>query len=241
MPADAARRRLIAVRGGAHHPMFKIEAAWLADQITQFGSADLSPLIHVGSSDLRFRTEIQPWLHEFLEVPLANHGVRIVNFDRKDGEGIDVHGDIMDDETVARLKALRPFSLLCANILEHVADPGLFARRCLDLLPRSGILFVTVPRSYPQHADPIDTMFRPTPEEVCRLFSGTEVIATDIIDVGSYRDDLRRRPWIVFRFLRLLFPFLSLARWRNTAAKLYWLVRPYQVTCVVLRKTSDAT
>jgi hypothetical protein len=36
------------------------------------------------------------------------------------------------------------------------------AHHCLDLLSIGGLIFVTVPLSYPYHRDPIDTMFRPT-------------------------------------------------------------------------------
>lgn len=216
--------------------MFDAEAAWLQHEMARFAPGELSPLVHLGSSDATFRKTTQPWIHERIERPLVDAGVRLVTLDLKVGEGIDIAGDIFDDSVMARLRALAPRALLCANILEHVADPRALASRCLDLLPPSGLLFVTVPRSYPHHADPIDTLFRPTPAEVHALFPGTELVASAVIEPGSYRDDVARRPWILFRFVRLLAPFLSLSRWKRTAAKLYWLVHPYRVTCVVLRK-----
>ena len=42
------------------------------------------------------------------------------------------------------------------------------AHHCLDLLPIGGLIFVTVPLSYPYHRDPIDTMFRPSLAELGR-------------------------------------------------------------------------
>lgn len=216
--------------------MFSAEAAWLQREMSRFGPEALSPLLHLGSSDTTFRMVTQPWIHERIERPLRQAGTRIVNVDLKPAEGVDIVGDILDDRVIARLRALAPRAILCANVLEHVADPRAFARRCLDVLPPSGLIFITVPRSYPHHADPIDTMFRPSPGDVHALFPGTDLVRAEIIAPGSYRDDLRRRPWIVLRFLRLLAPFLSLARWRRTASKLYWVFKPYEVSCVVLRK-----
>jgi len=37
-------------------------------------------------------------------------------------------------------------------------------------LPADGYLVVSVPHSYPFHADPIDTLFRPAPDEVVTMF-----------------------------------------------------------------------
>lgn len=216
--------------------MFDVEAAWLQHEMARFAPAELSPLVHLGSSDASFRKATQPWIHQRIEQPLIDAGVRLITLDLKVGDGIDIAGDIFDDAVMARLRALAPRAILCANILEHVANPRALASRCLDLLPPAGLLFVTVPRSYPHHADPIDTLFRPTPAEVHSLFPGTNLITSAVIEPGSYRDDVARRPWILLRFVRLLAPFLSLPRWKRTAAKLYWLVHPYQVTCVVLRK-----
>lgn len=220
--------------------MFQAEARWLAREMARVDAAALSPLLHLGSSDRRFREERQPWIHAELERPLAARGVTIVNADLKAADGVDVVGDIFDAATFERLRAMGFKALLCANILEHVVDPGVFARRCLEIVAADGIIVVTVPRSYPHHADPIDTMFRPSPDEVHALFPGTRVLAAETIETGSYRDVLRRKPWRILYFARLLAPFLSMRRWRRTRARLHWLFNPYLVTCVVLRKEAGA-
>ena len=107
------------------------------------------------------------------------------------------------------------------------------------LVRPGGIIVVTVPRSYPHHADPIDTLYRPTPEEAAALFPQTALVAAEIIDVGlSYRDEIRRRPWLLLRpLLRLPVPFLGLAKWRNSMVKPYWLFHNYRVSAAVLRRT----
>jgi len=219
--------------------MFEAEARWLAREMERIDAAALSPLLHLGSSDRHFREVRQPWIHAELERPLAARGIALVNADLKAADGVDVVGDIFDAATFERLQSTGFKALLCANILEHVVDPRAFALRCLELVAADGIIMITVPRSYPHHADPIDTMFRPSPAEVHALFPGTRIVAAEVIETGSYRDVLRRKPWRVLYFARLLAPFLSLARWRRTVARTHWLFHPYHVTCVVLRKQPD--
>jgi hypothetical protein len=216
--------------------MFEAEARWLAREMARLDAAALSPLLHLGSSDRQFRERRQPWIHAELERPLAARSIRIVNADLKAADGVDVVGDIFDAAVFERLRAMGFKALLCANILEHVVDPRAFARRCLEIVAAGGIIAVTVPRSYPHHADPIDTMFRPSPEEVHALFPGTRMLVAETIATGSYRDVLRRKPWRILHFARLLVPFLSMRRWRRARARLHWLFNPYLVTCVVLLK-----
>ncbi len=50
------------------------------------------------------------------------------------------------------------------------------------------ILLVTGPYQFPYHEDPIDTMFRPTPEELRHEFSGLQYIQGEIVKCGRYRD-----------------------------------------------------
>jgi hypothetical protein len=119
-----------------------------------------------------------------------------------------------------------------------VREPGRLARHCLKLLDAGGLVFVTVPFSYPHHADPIDTMYRPSLEELALLFAGAHLREARILDTGlSYRDAVRARPWLLLRHLaRLPLPFLSPVRWHRSMAKLYWLAAPYRISCAVLEK-----
>ncbi|MGE0746198.1 MAG: hypothetical protein AB7K86_13160 [Rhodospirillales bacterium] len=220
--------------------MFAQEAAWIAAALARLPAARLSPLLNLGSSDRAFREVQQPWIARELFAPLAARGVRVVHSDLKEGEGIDVSGDVFDDAVFQALKAQRFGALLCCNILEHVTGPEGLARRCEDLVATGGIIVVTVPRSYPHHRDPIDTMFRPAPAGVAALFARCRVIESAVIEPGSYRDEVRRRPWILLRHVfRAPFPFVGYPRWKLSMKKLYWLVHPYQVTCVVLERAPD--
>jgi Methyltransferase domain len=218
--------------------MFEAEARWLTTALEGFAPERLSPLLNLGSSTLIFREQIQPWTEETLFRPLRARGVEIVHVDMRDEPGIDVRADLTDPSDLPRLQALGPRAILCCNLLEHVPEPGRLARHCLDILPSGGLAFVTVPFSYPYHRDPIDTMYRPSPAELAALFGGAELVTSAVIGAGrSYRDDVRRRPWILLRQIaRLPFPFVSVARWRRSMAKLYWLVAEYRITCAVFEK-----
>ena len=198
-------------------------------------------MLNVGSSTREYREEIQPWIQNTLIGPLQRRGVNVVHSDVRDGDGIDVKANILHDVDFRRLKSLGVKSVLCCNMLEHVPDPKDLALRCLNLVPRGGYIVVTVPHSYPHHRDPIDTMFRPRPDEVISLFQDVEVVEQELLTVGSYRNHVKQRPWIIFRHVfRFPFPFVHFDRWKRSMRKLYWLANPYLQSCVILRKSNDS-
>ncbi|MDP1632882.1 MAG: hypothetical protein Q8L66_15805 [Caulobacter sp.] len=216
--------------------MFAREAAWIAAELSDLDAAGMSPMLNVGGSTLAFRTREQPWIHNELIAPLEARGVRIVHLDMKEAEGVDIAADILSDDGFDRAAAVGARALLLCNILEHVLDPETLAARAMALVQPGGLVVVTVPHSYPYHRDPIDTLFRPTPEEVAALFPGATIEKATILPCGSYRDNVRARPWILLRpLLRFPFPFLGWDKWKRSMGKLYWLVHPYEITCVILR------
>ena len=218
--------------------MFEAEACWLRRALEAFPPERLSPLLNLGSSSAVVREAIQPWIDAEVFCPLRTRGVQTVHVDMRELPGVDVRADLTDVIDVERLSTLRPNALLCCNLLEHVLEPKQLARHCLDLLPVGGLVFVTVPFSYPYHRDPIDSMYRPSPSELSQLFAGARMLDGTILGAGvSYRDTVRERPWILLRHLwRFPVPFLSLDRWKRSMTRLYWLVAEYRITCAVFEK-----
>jgi hypothetical protein len=218
--------------------MFETEARWLDAALDRYAADRLSPLLNLGSSTAAFREQTQPWTEQSLFRPLRDRGVEIVHVDTRDEAGIDLRADLTDPADLPQLFALRPRALLCCNLLEHVPEPDRLARHCLDILPISGLVFVTAPFSYPYHRDPIDTMYRPSPADLEALFVGARLLDAAIIGAGmSYRDNVRRRPWILLRHVaRFPAPFVSLEKWKRSMAKLYWLAAEYRITCAVFEK-----
>jgi hypothetical protein len=218
--------------------MFEAEARWLNRALDTYPVERLSPLLNLGSSDRAFRETTQPWIEGELLRPLRLRGVAVRHVDRRAAPGVDITADLTDAGDVARLRPLAPKAVLCCNLLEHIAARQSLATHVLDLLGPGGLIFVTVPYSYPHHADPIDTMFRPSPDELAALFAGARLREGRILGAGrSYRDEVRRRPWLLLRHVaRLPVPFLSFERWRRSMAKLYWLGAEYRITCAVFEK-----
>jgi len=219
--------------------MFEAEACWLRHALEAFPPERLSPLLNLGSSSAMVRKAIQPWIDAEVFCPLRDRGVETVHVDMRELPGVDVRADLTDAADVERLSALQPNALLCSNLLEHVLEPRQLARHCLDLLPRGGLAFVTVPFSYPYHRDPIDTLYRPSLAELSELFGSARMLDGTILGAGvSYRDAVRERPWILLRHVwRFPVPFLSFERWKRSMARLYWLVAEYRITCAVFEKS----
>lgn len=218
--------------------MQEVEAKWIEETLRAFPAEELSPILDIGSQTLAFRTQEKPYIQNDLFAPLMARGISIIHSDLQEGEGIDLSANLLEEEGFKQIKATAPRTIFCNNVLEHVLDPAEFANRCFALLPPGGRLIITVPRSYPHHRDPIDTMFRPTPEDIHALIDApAEILASEIIETGSYRDNLRKRPWIIYRqIIRLPFPFLGWTKWKRSMKKFYWMVWPYRQSCVVIQK-----
>lgn len=217
--------------------MFEAEAAWLERHLRERDAAELSPLLNIGSSTSQFREVEQPWTERRLFAPLRARGIRLIHLDAREGPGIDIRADIFDPTDQAKIRSLGVRSILLCNILEHVRDPGGLARICLDIVGPGGLVFVTAPYSYPHHRDPIDTMYRPSPEALSELFRPARMLTGEIIDVGeSYLGQIKRRPWLLLRHIsRFPFPFIHFEGWKRSMRKLYWLTHPYLVTGAVFR------
>jgi hypothetical protein len=214
--------------GAIEIAMFEAEACWLRRALDVFPPERLSPALNLGSSSAAVREIVQPWIDAEVFCPLRVRGVEVIHVDMRELPGVDVQANLTDAADVCRLRSLKPNALLCCNLLEHVPD----------LLPTGGLVFVTVPFSYPYHRDPIDTMYRPGPTELAELFAGARLLESMILGAGvSYRNAVKERPWILLRHVwRFPVPFLSFERWKRSMARLYWLVAEYRITCAVFEK-----
>jgi hypothetical protein len=218
--------------------MMKCDATWLAESLARLPNETLSPILNLGSSTRHFREVEQPHIHEIVFAPLDARGVAVIHTDIKADDGVDLVCDLMSDEGLAAIQARAPKALVCTHMLEHVPNAAMMAQRMLAAMPAGGLLFVSVPSSYHQHNDPIDTMFRPSPQELASLFPGTDVLDARELEGDYYWIYVRKRPFTLFfrHFFRFWFPFLGFAKWKRSMGKLYWLFYPYKVSAVALRK-----
>jgi len=160
------------------------EARWFYARLARMPAERLSPMLNVGSQTLHFRRFAQPWIERYIFQPLQQRGVKVVHTDIRAGVGVDIVGDLMDAEFIERLRLYGFQSVFCSNLLEHVPQPKLLAERLVSILPLGGLLFVSCPRAFPYHPDPIDTGLRPDVEQLANLFPQTRLVVGEIVDCG---------------------------------------------------------
>lgn len=217
--------------------MLPEEAQWLGREILALDRERAFPLLDIGSSTDHFRKVEQPFIDELIFRPIREAGGQIVHSDFLNLPGVDLVGDLTDPNFQQRLRSMRFGSVLCNNLMEHLTNREEIARILVEILPPGGHLIVSVPYRYPYHAGPIDTGYRPTPQQLAELFGGMETIKGEVVPSHTYWEDIGRDPlYLAGRFFRLLFPFYNPRGWLTVASHIPWLGRRFEVSCVVLRK-----
>lgn len=226
----------------ARPAMLRNEAAWLRAELARLSKDTLDPMLSIGSGSEFARKILQPYIEEFIFTPLESRGVRVLHHEHRPGRGIDVSGDLGDPAVIAFLTGLGVRSVLCCNVLEHLSDRAGMAKALAALVGPDGQLLITVPRRFPYHPDPIDTMYRPSVEELAREFptlqleQGAEVRCGALVrylrDTGSLGRSLRNG----LRAMRARDRDTSVAVTERSSigALLPYIFRSTSVTCVSL-------
>lgn len=209
--------------------MFPKEATWFYDKINKINASEVFPLLNIGSSTGYFRTVMQPYIESELFKPLRDQGRLVIHSDMKEADGVDIVGDISSEAVINKLNNLNIKSILCSHLLEHVEYPKVVAEDMMRLLPVGGYIFVSCPFRYPYHPDPIDTMLRPTANELASHFPGMEIVESVTISGGTYGKFDSSIIRNIFELIRLLMPFYKPNRW-------LWHFKETSATCVILRK-----
>lgn len=164
--------------------MFLEEALWVRSVLDEFGPAPGQTVLDLGSSTEEFRRLRQPYIDFHIFRPLRRRGVSIVHVDARAADGVDV---VLDLTAPGSLNGALPpaHAVVATNLLEHVTDRKLAARRFAELTLPGGLLIVTAPHVYRFHADPIDTMYRPTHTELEALWPRFDVLRSETFDVAE--------------------------------------------------------
>lgn len=219
--------------------MFLNEAHWILNEIENISKSEIVfPILNIGSSTLSARNAsgMQKMLYDQLEVI-----GKIIHVDIQSGEGVDMVGDLMDESFIQKLQAVEFNMILCSNLLEHVVDPDRICDSLLQISKPGGYLIITIPFRYPYHYDPIDTMLRPTPEKLYKMFPSTDLISKSIIaDDRTYFDMLKKNKKLSRLILfRSLLPFYKPKMWWNTVRYLPSMFKKFQVSCIVIKKNDE--
>jgi len=218
--------------------MFEAEAIRLREILLAQG--DVSPLLNLGSSTRVFREETKPHIERELLAPLRAAGIEVVHSDLKQDDGVDVAGDILDPAVRDDLGARGFGALLIANMLEHVRDRAAVAAACEEIVGPGGLILATVPRSFPYHADPIDSGYRPAPAQLAGLFRRSDTLLTEEVRGLTYKEEIASHNSSFGRELGRTFAFalVSAARPKSFRARLSrwrWYRRPYAVSLALVQ------
>lgn len=200
--------------------------------------------VNLGAGDQVKLDNTKPWIKCEIWSPLAELGIPVIHTDIRRFAGIDKTldlGDLNLEQSIIDLcKGKKPMLFLC-NVLEHL-PPDVF-KNVVAKIPEvvknhNGMLICSVPYQYPYHADPIDNGFRPSPEELSSALemSGDFCVSKcESVEAGSFynevlgMDRLKR----IRVFLRPLWLFCGVKRYRERVARLAFLFKPYSVTILV--------
>lgn len=212
--------------------MLEQEAIYIKTLITKY--LNDNNCLNIGASDLS-HSKKQPWIKENIHDSIESLGGRIISLDIKNAPGVDIVGDIADPRLIERLGKYDFSAVFCFNVLEHVNDRENFVRLLSDLVPKKSYLFVSVPKEYPYHPDPIDTLYRPSVECLIDSFKGLKFVegVTVVQDTASSKLSYLSKFKV---FFRLLLPFYQFNRWKGIISKVFWVRSNYSVTVAVFKK-----
>ncbi|HYI49250.1 MAG TPA: hypothetical protein VEX35_12385 [Allosphingosinicella sp.] len=221
--------------------MFEAEAIRLREIL--LAREGVSPLLNLGSSTRAFREHDKPHIQRELFAPLAEAGIAVFHSDLKQGDGVDLAGDILDPAVREALKTRGFRAILIANMLEHVRDRAAVTAACEEILGEGGLILATVPSSFPYHADPIDTGYRPRPAALAAAFTGSRALLTEEIAGRTYKEDMQAKGSGFWRELgrTALFGLIFFARPRSFAARAHrwlWYRRRYRVSVALVSVSS---
>jgi hypothetical protein len=200
--------------------MLHEEARWWRRVIDRIGPSSLYPMLNVGSSTEHFRTVAQPYIDRHLFRPAREAGQTVIHLDTKEDAGVDLVGDLTDEHVGEDTRAP-----ICSAIAK--------------VLPKGGYVFVSCPRRFPYHPDPIDTGFRPTAAALAALFPGMALVASEEVFGDTYLQRLWQRPYQgAKQVVKLFLPFYKPRAWLVNLGYFGYLFRRFSSTCVVLRKAA---
>jgi hypothetical protein len=221
--------------------MFEAEAIRLREIL--LAREGVSPLLNLGSSTRAFREIAKPHVARELFAPLEAAGIAIFHSDLKAAEGVDLAGDILDPAVRAALKARGFRAILIANMLEHVRDRAAVTAACEDIVGEGGLILATVPSSFPYHADPIDTLYRPSPAALAAAFSESAPLLVEEVAGRTYKEEMKARGAGFWAELgrTLGFGLIFFARPKSFAARAHrwlWYRRRYRVSVALVEVSS---
>lgn len=212
------------------------ESEYLKELISTLPKENLK-ILNFGSQSAKF-LKSQPYIYENIIKTVKDEGHTITNLDLRDVDGVDLVGDIFDEDFFLKLKAMNFDVIFVFNLLEHVTDLELMVERLQELVGSGKYIVFSGPYKYPMHMDPIDNMFRPDIDEVSALFDRCVTISGKHVIDYRYGKYLFKSAFVFIKeVLRIAAFFYKFEKWKKVVLpKLKWIFYRFEVTCVLFQK-----
>ena len=161
---------------------------------------------------------------------------KVIHIDCQAYDGINIVSNLIDPSTYKKINKKRGKKIffLC-NVLEHVyaKDRKKILNNIYQCMNSKDGLIISVPYDYPYHADPIDTLYRPSAKALSmeiRIRWKNKII----IKSGFFFDEFKRMP-LLKKMRRLLKPLWILQKpssYIHNFHKLFYLFKPYKISIV---------
>ncbi len=192
-------------------------------------------IINLGSGNVEQLKKTKPWVSKNVFDIFKKQKAKILHVDAEDFPGVNIVQDLSEPNSLSfcdKLKGSKLFIL--ANVLEHIPKKAHadFLKKIYGKMKSKDGLMITVPYDYPYHADPIDTLYRPTPEDLHKLLPLTW-LEGEIVSAGSYRDEFRHMNTLkrIRKLLKPLWIFQKPSKWLENH-RLFYLFKNYRITIV---------
>jgi len=188
--------------------------------------------VNLGSGDINNLLLKKPWI----EKNIFSHFKKKIDIDKIAFDDVDIFGDLANPSIYKSIKKIEcnKIFFLC-NVLEHVPSKNrkIILNNIYACMNSGDGLIISVPYDYPYHADPIDTMYRPSAKALSREINlKWQKIIT--IESGRYIEEFLRMP-ILKKIRRILKPFWILQKpssYIHNFHQLFYLFKSYKVSIV---------
>lgn len=218
------------------------ESIWIAEKIKEILPEEPFPVLNVGSSTLVYRTKKQPFIQNNIFNLFSDEKKQVIHLDMKEDEGIDLVGDLSDENFRRLVKELKPKLILCNNILMYLNKNTRkeLSKILFEILAENGYLIITNSLVFPPSPDPVEAYYRATPEKMYKSLFGNFYLIDQNIAKTEYNfyKFLKSKPkLILIKLLRFFMPwYKSKEWWFMMKYYLFDLKKNYSSTCLFLRK-----
>ena len=221
------------------------ESIWIAEKIKEILPEEPFPVLNIGSSTLVYRTKKQPFIQNNIFNLFSDEKKQVIHLDMKEDEGIDLVGDLSDENFRRLVKNLKPKLILCNNILMYLNKNTRkeLSKILFEILDENGYLIITNSLVFPPSPDPVEAYHRATPEKMYKsLFANFYLIDQNIAKTEySFYKFLKSKPkLILIKLLRFFMPwYKSKEWWFMMKYYLSGIKKNYSATCLLLKKENN--